>query len=149
VENLQNTLNCNILQSENNFEVMNKQKITMEFQLKAGSSNAIWTLISTPTGLSTWFANHVDCHDKKYSFSWNKDYVREAVLTHSKTNSYVRFRWTDEADKRSYFEFRMVYNELTRDFTLLITDWATADEAEDIQDLWVSDVEKLRRVGGL
>lgn len=126
-----------------------KQKITMEFQLKAGSSNAIWALISTPTGLSTWFAKHVDCQDKTYSFSWGKDDVREAVLTHYKTNLFVRFHWTDEEDKRTYFEFRMIYNDLTHDYTLLIIDWATADEAEDTRDLWASDVEKLRRVSGM
>ena len=121
----------------------------MEFQLKAGSSNAIWTLISTPTGLSTWFAKRVDCQDKTYSFSWGKDDVREAVLTHYKTNLFVRFHWTDEEDKRTYFEFRMIYNDLTHDYTLLIIDWATADEAEDTRDLWASDVEKLRRVSGM
>ena len=44
---------------------------------------------------------------------------------------------------------KFVYNELTEDLMLAITDWATPDEIEDIKDLWDSDIEKMKRVSGL
>ena len=43
----------------------------------------------------------------------------------------------------------MIYNELTEDLMLEITDWAEPDEIEDQKDLWDSDIEKMRRVSGL
>ena len=55
----------------------------------------------------------------------------------------------DDEEKKSYFELRIVYNELTEDLMLEITDWAEPDEKEDIIDLWESDIDKLKRVSGL
>ena len=49
----------------------------------------------------------------------------------------------------SFIELRIVYNELTEDLTLEVTDWAEPDEMEDLRDLWDSDIEKLKRVSGL
>ena len=57
--------------------------------------------------------------------------------------------WLDDEDKKTYFELRMIYNELTEDLMLEITDWAEPDEIEDQKDLWDSDIEKMRRVSGL
>jgi hypothetical protein len=32
---------------------------------------------------------------------------------------------------------------------LEVTDWAEPGEAEDVKDLWDSDIEKMKRVSGL
>ena len=82
-------------------------------------------------------------------FSVGKTEKREAELTNSRTGSFVRFHWLDDEEKKSYFELRIVYNELTEDLMLEITDWAEPDEKEDIIDLWESDIDKLKRVSGL
>ena len=42
-----------------------------------------------------------------------------------------------------------MYNELTEDLMLEVTDWAEPEEMEDLRDLWDSDIEKLKRVSGL
>ena len=34
---------------------MRKEKIRLEYMLKAGSGNIVWSIISTPSGLETWF----------------------------------------------------------------------------------------------
>ena len=128
---------------------MGKVKIKMEYMLKAGSSSIVWSIISTPSGLETWFADKVTSKDKQYTFRWGKTEVREAELINSRSNSFVRFHWLDDEERKSYFELRMLYNELTEDLILEITDWAEPDEIEDIKDLWDSDIEKLRRVSGL
>ena len=55
----------------------------------------------------------------------------------------------DDEDRKSYFELKIIYNELTEDLVLEVTDFAYPDEIEDVKDLWESDIEKLRRVSGL
>ena len=128
---------------------MEKEKIHLEYMLKAGSGNIVWSIISTPSGLETWFADKVTVKDKVYIFHWGKTEQREAEVIHIRTNNYIRFHWLDDEDKRSYFELRINYNELTEDLTLEITDWAGADEIEDLKDLWDSEIEKMKRVSGL
>lgn len=128
---------------------MGKEKIKMEYMLKAGSSSIVWSIISTPSGLETWFADKVTSKDKRYTFRWGKTEVREAELINSRSNSFVRFHWLDDEERKSYFELRMLYNELTEDLMLEVTDWAEPDEIDDVKDLWDSDIEKLKRVSGL
>jgi hypothetical protein len=55
----------------------------------------------------------------------------------------------DDEDKKSYFELKIVYNELTEEIMLEITDSAETAEIDDVKDLWDSDIEKLKRVSGL
>lgn len=128
---------------------MGKEKIHMEYMLKTGSSNIVWSIISTPSGLETWFADRITVDDKVFTFHWGKTEQREAELTHLRANSFIRFHWLDDEDKKSYFELRISQNELTDDLMLEVTDWAEADEIEDLQDLWDSEIEKMKRVSGL
>jgi len=122
----------------------------MEYMLKGGTESIIWNIISTPSGLETWFADKVTAEDKIFTFRWGKTEMREAELISCRTNNLVRFRWLDDEDRKTYFELKIVYNELTEDLTLEITDWAgSSEEEEDIRDLWDSDMEKLKRVSGL
>ena len=128
---------------------MKKEKITMEYMLKAGSGNIIWNIISTPSGLETWFADKVTAKNKTFTFQWGKTEIREAELINCRTNNFIRFHWLDDEESKSYFELRIAYNELTEDLMLEVTDWAMPDEIEDLKDLWESDVEKLKRISGL
>ena len=128
---------------------MGKEKIKMEYMLKAGSGNIIWNIISTPSGLETWFADKVTAEEKVFTFQWGKTEKRQAELISCRTNNLVRFRWQDDEDRKSYFELKIVFNELTEDLMLEVTDWAEADEIDDLKDLWDSDIEKLKRVSGL
>ena len=128
---------------------MSKERIKMEYMLKAGSGNVIWSIISTPSGMETWFADKVSAKDKIYTFRWGKTEIRQAEVIHCRTNSFIRFHWLDDTDPKSFFELRIVYNELTEDLMLEVTDMADAGETEDLRDLWDSDIEKLKRVSGL
>ena len=128
---------------------MGKEKIHMEYMLKAGSGNIVWSIIGTPSGLETWFADKVTVQDKIFTFHWGKTEQREAEMTHMRTNNFIRFHWLDDEDKKSYFELRLSQNELTEDLMLEVIDWAESDEVEDLQDLWDSQIEKMKRVSGL
>ena len=46
---------------------MRKEKIRLEYMLKAGSGNIVWSIISTPSGLETWFADKVTFKDKVFT----------------------------------------------------------------------------------
>ena len=128
---------------------MKKEKIKMEYMLKGGTENIIWSIISTPSGLETWFADKVTAKDKHFTFRWGKTESREAELIGYRTNSFVRFHLLDDEERKSYFELKIIYNELTEDLMLEVIDWAEPGEKEDVQDLWDSDIDKLRRVSGL
>lgn len=128
---------------------MGKQKVHLEYMLKGGTANTVWSIISTPSGLETWFADKVTIKDKIFTFQWGKTETRQAEMTNCRTHSFVRFRWLDEEERKAYFELRLSYNELTDDLMLSVTDWAEEDEIEDMTDLWDSEIEKLKRVSGL
>ena len=128
---------------------MGKEKIRLEYMLKAGSGNIVWSIISTPSGLETWFADKVTLKDKVFTFKWGKTETRQAEVANFRVNSFIRFHWLDDTDPKAYFELKMLYNELTSDFMLEVVDWVDSEEAEDQKELWNSEIEKLKRVSGL
>ena len=129
---------------------MKKENFHQEYMLNAGSGRVIWDLISTPTGMETWFADKVHQRDKTFCFTWGKTETREATISHIRANSFIRFHWDDDTENpKSYFELKMSYNELTNFYTLEITDTSTADTPDELAELWDSQIEKMRRVSGL
>ena len=131
-----------------NNEIMEKQKIHLQYPLNATSKTILWNAISTPSGLEGWFADGVQSDNKTVTFFWGKTESRSAEIIAVRAYSFIRFRWTDLKNSRDYFEFRMSNSELTNDFTLEIIDFAAADEANDLRELWESQVDTLRRTCG-
>lgn len=128
---------------------MGKEKLHMEFMFNTGSGNIIWSIISTASGLETWFADNVTLNDKTFTFQWGKTETKSAEIINFRTNNFIRLRWNDEEDPRAFFEFKLVSNDLTGDYTLEVTDFAAHDEIEDLRELWSSEIDKLKRVSGL
>ena len=131
-----------------NNEIMEKQKIHLQYPLNATSKTILWNAISTPSGLEGWFADGVQSDNKTVTFFWGKTESRSAEIIAVRAYSFIRFRWTDLKNLRDYFEFRMSNSELTNDFTLEIIDFAAENEVDDMRELWDSQVETLRRVCG-
>ena len=129
-------------------KAMKREKIHLEYPLSATSKNILWAAISTPTGLEDWFADKVVSDEKNVVFHWGKTEEREAEIIAIRAFSFIRFHWLDDDNERDYFELKMNYNELTGDFVLEITDFTEPDEMEDMEDLWESQVAKLRRTCG-
>ncbi|MEG0038949.1 MULTISPECIES: START-like domain-containing protein [Bacteroides] len=127
---------------------MKREKIHLEYPLSATSKNILWAAISTPTGLEDWFADKVVSDEKNVVFHWGKTEEREAEIIAIRAFSFIRFHWLDDDNERDYFELKMNYNELTGDFVLEITDFTEPDEMDDMEDLWNSQVAKLRRTCG-
>ena len=131
-----------------NNEIMEKQKIHLQYPLNATSKTILWNAISTPSGLEGWFADGVQSDNKTVTFFWGKTESRSAEIIAVRAYSFIRFRWTDLKNSRDYFEFRMSNSELTNDFTLEIIDFAAENEVDDMRELWDSQVETLRRLYG-
>ena len=127
---------------------MDRQKIHLEYLLNATSKSILWSAISTPTGLEGWFADRVQSDEKRVAFFWGKTEKREAEIVAMRAYSFIRFHWLDDENERDYFELKMSNSELTNDYVLEITDFAVADEVTDLEELWESQVETLRRTCG-
>jgi hypothetical protein len=62
----------------------------------------------------------------------------------------VRFRWlNDEEDGLdTYFEFRIEVDALTNDTSIIVTDFAEADEVDESKLLWESQIHELQHIIG-
>ena len=120
-----------------------KTKFQIEFPIRS-SLRILFNQISTPSGLSEWFADNVNLNGKNYKFFWDGD-EQEAELLSKKNNQWIKFRWTDEP-KDTYFELRIEVDEITQDISLIITDFAEDQEdEEETKLLWNKQIEKLRQ----
>lgn len=127
-----------------------KTKYELEYTLNT-SANMLFNRISTPEGLSEWFADNVNLKNGRYTFIWEGT-EQVASVVQKKTNKYIRFHWEDneeEDDEEQYFEFRIHTDELTRDVALIITDFAEEEDKDDAIDLWDSQISELKQAIGL
>jgi uncharacterized protein YndB with AHSA1/START domain len=121
-------------------------KFEIEFSIHA-SPNMLFQYISTPSGLSEWFAENVNSRGEIYSFLW--DGVEEkAKLISKKNDEKVKFRWVSDEDSNYYFEMKIVEDDITKDVSLVITDFSEEDEIEESKLLWESQISDLRHVLG-
>lgn len=127
---------------------MKKKKIQIEYPLKNASVNALWNSISTPLGLSEWFADGVTVNDTEYTFDWDQNY-ETAFFIESKQHSFIQFKWEENLDTDYYFEIKIVQLQVTCELALLVTDFAASDEKEDLIMLWNKSIEVLKRKNGI
>lgn len=118
-----------------------KIEYILEFVVKA-SPKMLYKFLSTPSGLSEWFADNVNSRGKKFVFIWDGS-EETAQLISKKTDKYIRFKWEEDEDEDSFFEFKLETDDLTNDVSLIITDYAEEDEIEESQLLWESQVNSL------
>ena len=120
-----------------------KNIFQIEFPIRS-SLRILFNQISTPSGLSEWFADNVNLNGKNYTFFWDGD-EQEAELLSKKNNQSIKFRWTNEP-KDTFFELKIVIDDITQDVSLIITDFA--EDEEDLDEaklLWNKQIEKLRQ----
>ena len=124
-----------------------KNKVEYEYTINS-SPKILYNMLSTPGGLSEWFADDVNLKGEQYSFIWNGS-EEVAELQGKKENKYIRFKWIEDDDDKTYFEFRINIDELTGDVALVITDFIEEGEEDETQELWESQITELRHVLGL
>ena len=123
-----------------------KIKYDLEFIIHA-SPQMLYNYISSPSGLSEWFADNVNSRGEIFNFIWD-DSEEQAKLLSKKTNEKVRFQWLDDEDEDYYFEIRIQVDEITKDVSLMITDFSEDDEIEENKMLWENTVSNLKQVIG-
>ena len=122
-----------------------KIKYELEFPIQA-SPNMLYQYISSASNLSEWFADNVNSRGKVFSFFWDGS-EEKAELISFKNNKYVRFKWLENEDD-SFFEINIVVDELTKDVSLVIYDFADENEVEEGKMLWESQISDLKQVIG-
>ncbi|AZQ58290.1 SRPBCC domain-containing protein [Maribacter sp. MJ134] len=122
-----------------------KIKFEIEYVIQS-SPQLLYQYLATPSGLSEWFADNVNSRGEKFIFIWDGA-EEEAKLLKRKTDEFVRFSW-DENDDDSYFEMKIIVDEITKDVSLFITDFAEEDEVEESKMLWGNQISDLKQVLG-
>ena len=125
-----------------------KKLFSIEFNFHC-SPQLLFQYLSTPSGLSEWFADDVNSRGEDFTFIW-EDSEEYAKLLTKKNNELVKFMWVnDEEDYQKYFfEFLITVDEITKDVSLTVTDFSDDDELEESKMLWTNLVGDLKQVLG-
>ncbi len=125
-----------------------KIKFEIEFPIHA-SPQLLYQYISTPSGLSEWFSDNVNSRGELFTFIWD-DSEEQAKLLSKKSGERVKFRWLADEDEEllTFFELRIQVDEITKDVSLMIVDFAYDDEIDEAKMLWENQVSSLKQVLG-
>lgn len=123
-----------------------KERVVMEFYLNS-SPNALYELLSTPSGFSEWYCQDVDVRGDQYTFIWDGE-REETTMIGRKAPEVIRFRRNDDEDPEAFFEFRVRIDAMTNEVCLVVTDHAWPHEVAETRNLWTSQIETLGRVLG-
>ena len=122
-------------------------KFEMEFPIKV-SQKLLFQYISTPSGLSEWFADNVNSRGEIFIFIWD-DSEESAKLIRKINNEKIQFQWLDDEETDCYFELRIQFDEITKDVSLIVTDFAEdEEEVEESKLLWTNQISDLKKVLG-
>lgn len=125
-------------------------KIRYEIEFPINSSpQLLYQYISTPSGLSEWFADNVNSRGEFFTFIWD-DSEEKARLCSKKSGEKVRFKWVDANNKDTdyFFELNILVDEITKDVSLMVIDFANKDEINEATLLWENQVSDLKHVIG-
>ena len=121
----------------------------MSLEIPINSSvNVLYKRLSTPSGLAEWFADNVNLKNNVFTFFWD-DSDQSAKILKKKSNKFVQFKWLDDEEKESFFEFKIQVDEMTSDVSLIITDFAEDEEDQEEQTmLWEQQIQNLKMAIG-
>jgi hypothetical protein len=108
----------------------------------------LYQYISTPSGLSEWFADNVNSRGEFLRLYGMIQ--RKARLASKKSGEKVKFKWVDDENKDTeyFFELHILVDELTKDVSLLVVDFADKDEINEASQLWENQISDLKHLIG-
>jgi len=149
-----NSLNCEKLQVHKTNKItitdynMSLFKYTIEYPIKT-SISILYRWLSNPSELSEWFADNVNIRNDVLTFYWDGSEQKAIVLKNKKDES-IRYQWIDDQDTERYFEFLIQVDEMTKDVSLIITDFAEdEEEKEEGLLLWDTQIDNLKHSIGI
>lgn len=125
-----------------------KEKYEMDFLLRT-STKVLESMLTTPSGLSEWFADDVNIKDDVYTFIWDGSEEQARLIT-KKNNSRIRWQWIEDEEegRDTYFELRYEVDPMTKEVVLTLTAFAEPSEMEESRFLWIEQIGQLKRVLG-
>jgi hypothetical protein len=91
----------------------------------------------------------VNSRGEFFTFIWN-DSEEKAKLASKKSGERIKFKWLDEDGTETdyFFELKIMEDEITKDVSIMITDFAYEDELEESKLLWENQISDLKHVLG-
>ncbi|MFI5203783.1 MAG: START-like domain-containing protein [Flavobacteriales bacterium] len=120
-----------------------KTKLELEYLIRS-SNKSLFNLISTPDGLSEWYADDVVIRNGEY-FIVIDDEESKAVMKQGRTGDQVRYEFQDGSRVDTYLEFIIKTDPLTRENALLVTDFCEVEEEEESKKIWDFLIGKLKQ----
>ena len=107
----------------------------------------LFQYISTASGLAEWFADNVNSRGDVFVFIWDEVEERAKLLS-KKNEERVKFQWLEDEGDGSFFEMRLQVDEITKDVSLIVTDFAESDELEEAKMIWENQISALKQILG-
>ena len=123
-----------------------KIKFEIEFPIHA-TPHMLYQYFGTPSGLSEWFADNVNSRGEVYTFIWDGSEEKAKVLQ-ERPEEKIKFRWLEEHDPKAFFEFRLEIDDITKDVSLMVTDFAYEDEVDEAKMFWENQIDELKHTIG-
>ena len=123
-----------------------KIKFEIEFPIHA-TQHMLYQYIGTPSGLSEWFADNVNSRGEIFTFIWDGSEEKARVLQ-ERPEEKIKFKWLEDLDPKSYFEFRLEVDDITKDVSLIVTDFAEEDDIEESKMFWENQIDELKHTIG-
>jgi uncharacterized protein YndB with AHSA1/START domain len=127
-----------------------ESKIRYELEFPINSSpQLLYQYISTPSGLSEWFADNVNSRGEFFTFIWD-DSQENARLYSKKSGEKIKFKYMDDENKDTdyFFEMHILVDEITKDVSLMVVDFAEKGDVEESKLLWENQISDLKHVIG-
>ena len=122
-------------------------KYSIEIPINS-SVNVLYKRLSTASGLAEWFADDVNLKNNIFTFFWDES-EQSAKILKKKSNKFIQYKWLDDEEKESFFEFKIQVDEMTSDVSLIVTDFAEDEEDKEEQTmLWEQQILNLKRAIG-
>jgi len=125
-----------------------KVKFELEYMLRT-SAKVLDKALTTPDGLSEWFADNVKVNDGVFTFFWDGS-EEMARLIAKKNGEGIKWQWiNDEEDGAdTFFEMKYAIDQMTKAVILTVSDFAEQDEMDEVKRLWDSQIITLKRYIG-
>lgn len=120
------------------------EKFSLDFHIET-TPRLLYTLISSPEGLTRWFAHTILQEEGVFLFKWEGNEQR-ARLVQAKDYEYVIFQWLEDYHKDLFLEMHIETDPETGGVSLVITDFAEAADVDLSKRLWSSQVKQLQRL---
>lgn len=121
-----------------------RQRIELEFPMHC-SANTLFSYISSPSGLSSWFADDVSVHGSNYIFQWDDGERLEGALVKNLNLKHIKFRWIDGPNINETLEFIIHKDDVTDDLALIVCDYCEEDGYDEFEMVWENQVQNLKK----